>query len=169
MSQTIVVGVTADTGSSGALRWAAEEAQQRDAQLRAVMAWRPSPLPGGAPGRPPAQEIVDVDLQQVAQETLDELVRDTLGDDHGVECRAVEGRPGSVLLREAEDADLLVVDSPRAAKRYSGARRLAPRLIFRAPCPVVVMPLSTTPAAKEDETVPEQAEAAAGPAGPIST
>jgi hypothetical protein len=135
-----------------------------------VLAWRPSPAPGAAPGRPPAQSIVEADLQKVAEEALQELVVAALGEDHGIECRAVEGRPGAVLLREARDADLLVLDSPRLSKLTSpGARRLAPRLIFRSPCPVVVMPAGNDDRADLEHADTEAADAVTAPGGPIST
>jgi nucleotide-binding universal stress UspA family protein len=146
-SRVILVGVSGVTGSRAALQWAAQEARLRRGRVRAVMAWRGFGLPGGAPGRAPAQSIVDADPQQEsAQRQLEEFVADALGDDHGAECRAVEGSAQSVLLQEAEEADLLVLDSPAVAKLYEPrGRRLAPQLIFRAPCPVVVMPALAHP------------------------
>jgi hypothetical protein len=140
----IVVGVSGVTGSRAALQWAAHESRLRKGRVRvrAVMAWRSSGLPGGAPGRIPGQAIVGATPQQrSAQALLEQYVVEALGEDHGVECQAVEGSARSVLLREAENAALLVLDSPSVAKLYEpGARRLAPQLIFRSPCPVVVMP-----------------------------
>lgn len=40
----IVVGVDGSAGSRRALRWAAEEARQKDATLRIVLAWEPADL-----------------------------------------------------------------------------------------------------------------------------
>jgi nucleotide-binding universal stress UspA family protein len=138
----ILVGVSGVTGSRAALQWAAQEARLRRGRVRAVMAWRTSGIPGGAPGRAPGRSILDSSPQQRSVEAqIDEFVVDALGEDHGVECRAVEGPARSVLLQEAEEAALLVVDSPAISKLYEpAARRLAPQLIFRSPCPVVVMP-----------------------------
>ena len=142
MASPIVVGVSPVTGSRAALQWAVQEARVRRGRVRAVMAWRGSGLPGGAPGRAPAQSIIDsVPEQRRAEESLGEFVAEALGDDHDVELRAVEGKAQVVLLEEAEEAALLVIDSPALAKLYDpSARRLAPRVIFRSPCPVVVMP-----------------------------
>ncbi|HLL64620.1 MAG TPA: universal stress protein [Micromonosporaceae bacterium] len=152
-SDLIVVGVSAGTGSGTALRWAVEEAKRRDGRVRAVMAWRVSPAPGAAGGRPPAQKIMEYNQQQIAQETVEDFVADALGDDHQVQCIAVEGPARTVLVSESRDAALLVVDSPRMAKLTSpGARRLAPRLLFRAACPVVVMP---APAHSKASVVPQ--------------
>jgi nucleotide-binding universal stress UspA family protein len=134
--------VSAVTGSRQALQWAVHEARLRRARVRAVMAWRSSGLPGGAPGRVPAMSIVDANPEQAgAERNLAEFVADALGDDHEVELLAVEGRAREVLLREAEGAALLVLDSPAVSKLYEpAARRLAPQIIFRSPCPVVVRP-----------------------------
>lgn len=137
----IVVGVSAATGSEAAVQWAAEEARRRQGRVRAVMAWRSAGLPGGAPGRPPAQAIIEYDQAEFAEEKLNDFVVAALGEDHGVECRAVEGGAASVLLKEAESAALLVLDSPRMSKLTNPrARRLASRIIYRADCPVLVMP-----------------------------
>ena len=138
----ILVGVSGVTGSRAALQWAAQEARLRRGRVRAVMAWRSSGIPGGAPGRAPGRSVLDASPQAKSVERdLEEFVVDALGEDHGVECRAVEGGARAVLLQEAEEAALLVVDSPAISKLYEpGARRLAPALIFRSPCPVVVMP-----------------------------
>jgi hypothetical protein len=137
-----VVGVSSVTGSRAALQWAVQEARLRRARVRAIMAWRGSGLPGGAPGRVPALSIVDSEPQQrLAEQTLEEFVVDALGEDHDVDMEAVQGRAREVLLRETQDAALLVLDSPSVAKLYDPAsRRLAPQVIFRSACPVVVMP-----------------------------
>jgi nucleotide-binding universal stress UspA family protein len=142
VASPIVVGVSPVTGSRAALQWALQEARLRRGRVRAVMVWRSSGLPGGAPGRVPPQAVIDATPQQrLAEETLGEFVADALGDDHDVELRAVEGKAKDVLLEEAEDAALLVLDSPAVAKLYDpSARRLAPRVIYSSPCPVVVMP-----------------------------
>ena len=142
VASPIVVGVSPVTGSRAALQWAVQEARLRRGRVRAVMAWRGFGLPGGAPGRVPALEIIDASpRQRLAERTLSEFVADALGEDHDVELRAVEGKAKNVLLKEAENAALLVLDSPAVAKLYEpSARRLAPHLIYRSACPVVVMP-----------------------------
>ena len=144
VASPIVVGVSPVTGSRAALQWAVQEARLRRGRVRAVMAWRGFGLPGGAPGRVPALEIIDASpRQRLAERTLSEFVADALGEDHDVELRAVQGKAKNVLLKEAENAALLVLDSPAVAKLYEpSARRLAPHLIYRSACPVVVMPPS---------------------------
>ena len=169
VASPIVVGVSPVTGSRAALQWAVQEARLRRARVRAVMAWRGFGLPGGAPGRVPALEIIDASpRQRRAEQTLSEFVADALGDGHDVELRAVEGKAKEVLLKEAEKAALLVLDSPAVAKLYEpSARRLAPHLIYRSACPVVVMPPSDPGADLDlDDFVGEYAdEAPAQPSG----
>ena len=136
----IVVGVSAVTGSRAALQWAAAEARLRGARVRAVMAWSASGLPGGAPGRAPAQSITSPE-QRSSERLLAEYVAEALGEDHGVELKAVEGKTKTVLVAETEEAALLVLDSPATAKLYEvGGKRTAPKIIFASACPVVVMP-----------------------------
>jgi hypothetical protein len=138
----VVVGVSPRSGSPAALQWAARAAAASGARLRAVMAWR-APRPPGAPGvHPPAVSRTGVDdPEREAQERLERFVATALGDDHTVEPVAAHGGAVNVLLAAAVDADLLVVDSPRAAKLADfSAKLVAPRLIYRAACPVVVMP-----------------------------
>jgi Universal stress protein family len=168
----VVVGVSPVTGSRAALQWAVAEAGLRRGRVRAVMAWRGTGLPGGAPGRVPAQSIIEAAPQQRrAEQTLGEFVADALGEDHDVELYAVEGRAKDVLLREAENAALLVLDSPAVAKLYDrSARRLAPQLIFRSACPVVVMPPAEPEADADLEDFGGEygGEAAAQPSGSAS-
>lgn len=160
----IVVGVSPVTGSRAALQWAVAEARLRHGRVRAVMAWRGFGLPGAVYGRPPARAIIDAAPEQRrAEQALGEFVADALGEDHDVELRAVEGKAKAVLLQEAQEAALLVLDSPAVAKLYDpSARRLAPELIYRSPCPVVVMPPTEPEAdADLDDFVGEYADEAA--------
>jgi Universal stress protein family len=169
----IVVGVSPVTGSRSALQWAVAEARLRRARVRAVMAWRSFGLPGAVLGRLPAEAIVDASPgRRRAEQALSEFVADALGEDHDVELRAVEGNAKAVLLQEAEEAALLVLDSPAVARLYDpSARRLAPRMIYSSPCPVVVMPPAEPEAdADLDDFVGEYAdESAAAASGPASS
>jgi Universal stress protein family len=138
----VVVGVSPRSGSPAALQWAARAAAASGAHLRAVMAWR-APRPPGAPGvHPPAVARTGADNPEgEAQERLERFVAAALGDGHNAEHVVAHGGAVSVLLAAAVDADLLVIDSPRAAKLADfSAKLVAPRLIYRAACPVVVMP-----------------------------
>lgn len=139
----VVVGVSPTTGSPAALRWGADEARLRGAPLHAVMAWRPpraGPTPGG---RPPPGLSGNVDFVAEAQLTLSGYVAGALGVTSDVECRVVQGNAVTALLSEAQTAQLLVVGEPRAGRLNSvRASLVAPQVVLRAGCPVVVMPSS---------------------------
>ncbi|MEO7059903.1 MAG: universal stress protein [Lapillicoccus sp.] len=145
MRHTIVVGVSGRTGSPGALRWAVEEAGHRGSTVVAVRAWRPSsPMASGA--RPPLQTY-DVDSAHTAEEArLAADVAKVLGPDHSVECRLIHGGRRKVLVAAARAADLLVLDAPRPSDLSVGPM-FAHRLVYAAPCPVVIMPPAMTRAA----------------------
>ena len=107
----IVVGVDGSPESKEALRWAIEEAQLRQATLRAVHAWTYPAMFAGAYVPP---EMVDANrLSQDAREALDAAVAEVAGDDpHAYIERVVEhGPPAHVLVEAARDASLLVVGS----------------------------------------------------------
>lgn len=95
-----------------------------------------------------------------------------------MELSVVEGKPESVLVKEAQGAVLLVLDSPRPSKLNGGrARRTASHVIFKSPCPVAVMPVPTQATdpdvqqarVESDDEAIEAAQTATGPAGPIKT
>jgi len=138
----VVVGVSGRTGSPSALRWAVGEAVAHGGRVRAVLAWRPPRAPGVSGGRPPAVPSTDVDdPQAAAEERVRSAVARALGEEHGVDCVALQGAARAVLLRQSREASVLVLDSPRSAKLATpGAKLLAPQLVFTASCPVVVMP-----------------------------
>jgi nucleotide-binding universal stress UspA family protein len=140
---TIVVGVSPTTGSPTALRWAAEEAKLRNVPVRAVLAWRPPSAPAASGGRPPAGTAFAAsnDYEGDAERTLREYVTTALGSDDAVECVAVRGGAVKALLSTATGADLLVIGEARSGRLASerSARLVAPRVVLKAPCPVVVM------------------------------
>jgi nucleotide-binding universal stress UspA family protein len=142
MSGFIVVAVDPATGSREALRWAADEARLRQTRLRAVMAWRAARPPAAPAGRPPvALSLSPADAQAEADAKLAKLVADALGPGNAACCLAVHGPTLPVLLTAAHDADLLVLDPPRPTDlTRAKASLLAPQLVFRVPCPVVVIP-----------------------------
>jgi len=134
---TVVVGVSPTSRSPLALVWAEEEARIRGGHVVAVRAWRPVP-PTYTGNRPPM--LGEQPASALAQERarLAEDVDGVLGPAHQVECRLVEGGRRRVLLREAVGADLLVLDAPRRPQ-LSGGVYFAHRLVYSAPCPVVIM------------------------------
>jgi nucleotide-binding universal stress UspA family protein len=85
--------------------------------------------------------IASTDYAVQAEEKLREQVVAALGSDDGLELRAVRGSAVSALLAASADAELLVVGEVRAGRAGSVKTGLvAPQVVLRAPCPVVVMP-----------------------------
>jgi nucleotide-binding universal stress UspA family protein len=144
MSAGVVVGVSPTSGSPAALRWAAEEARTHALPLHAVMAWR-NPRPPVATGtRPPMTGALRGDeLAAEAQETLRGFVELALGKDVDVECSVVRGTAVNALVTAARDAALLVIGEPRTGTiDRVRASLVAPQVVLKAHCPVVVMPAS---------------------------
>jgi len=138
----IVVGVSRRSGSVDALRWAAAEAQLRNTRVLAVTAWR-GPRPPAAPGgRPPAISTPVEEAFALEEQRLREQLTEAVGEltDLGVEYSLRRGSPMSVLLAAAVGAQLLVLDSPKAGRSTLAKSLIAPQLVFRSPCPVVLMP-----------------------------
>lgn len=135
----IVVGVSRTSHSPVALRWAADAASLFDAEVLAVRAWRPSHPPSAAAGRP---SVVGRDVEaerKDAEAALYDDVREALGPDHRVHCEVREGTAQAVLTALSTVASLVVIDAPRRSD-FGNSPLLARRLVYRAACPVVVMP-----------------------------
>lgn len=136
---TVVVGVSATSGSPTALEWARAQAQANGGRLVAVRVYRVPNVPAGPSG---TSSRVPPDPAQLHAQELDGLRRDVvavLGEDHEAELRVVRGGKRRGLVAEAVGADLLVIDAPRSP---SMAPLLAHRIVYAASCPVVVMPPS---------------------------
>ena len=144
LTSPIVVGVSRRTCSPDAVRWAAAEAQLRDTRVIAVSAWRGPRPPVAAGGRPPAISAPSVeDALAAEQERIADRLTELLGDlaSLRVEFSVRHGSAASVLLAASVGAQLLVLDSPRSGNLSALAKSLiAPQVVFKAPCPVVLMP-----------------------------
>lgn len=137
--KTIVVGVDGSKHGGAALGFAAEEAALRAARLLIICAWEfPMTIaPAGVyPAeafeslRDDAETIVRAAVARVAE--LQPLV--------ACEGKAVEGQPAAILLKEAQDADMIVVGS----RGHGGFASLllgsvSQQVVHHAPCPVVVV------------------------------
>jgi nucleotide-binding universal stress UspA family protein len=140
----IVVGVHGSLGSLQALRWAADEAQERRVPLVPVIAWIP---PGGdlAERSHPSPYLRRV-WQEAACKRLNDAFDNGLGglDDLRVRARVERGDAGPVLVSLASQAgDLLVIGT--------GRRNLIGRVLHHsvgryclahAKCPVIAVPPS---------------------------
>lgn len=148
MSGTIVVGVDGSTASLRALGWSLAEARRRDAEVVAVIAWMPTPVPSSATplsvGEPTPLEF---DHHEVHRQRLDEAIAEvTGGEEHPVRTVVRQGYAGDVLTHEAAGADLLVVGSHGHGRLYSAVLgSISTECIRKATCPVVVIPTKLVP------------------------
>ncbi|MFJ9010004.1 universal stress protein [Streptomyces canus] len=145
----VVVGVGDATGGTGAVRFAAQEADSRGCALTAVRAWRspvhePGSLPEeSVPGEPGlAAEAAGAPEDQVSA-TLDDALREVVREHPGVDVSrdAVEGPAHRVLLEASADADLIVVGALRRHGRFGlQLGSVAHALLHHSSCPVAVVP-----------------------------
>ncbi|NMM17744.1 MAG: universal stress protein [Phycicoccus sp.] len=80
----------------------------------------------------------DVDFDEQAQKTLDDAIREILGERAQVKARAALGRPAVLLAAVSRHARLLVVDS-RGRGAFTGMPlgSVSYRCLHHAHCPVV--------------------------------
>lgn len=134
---TIVVGVSETSWSPVALQWAMAQAAKFGGRVVAVRVWRPEAMANAALSTADLT-VVDGNLKSGVERRLADDVAAVLGPDHAVTLKVVEGGRRSVLVEESRDADLLVIDAPRGVNVKGSV--FARRLMYRAHCPVVVMP-----------------------------
>ncbi len=151
---TIVVGVDGSEESQAALRWAAEEARLRNADLKVVYAYDYQPawrqfrygddIMSSGTDTERMRERLEHDATE-AREHADALVRDLAADagDTGgkVEALAIEhSNPAEALVEASADADLLVVGS-RGRGGFAGLvlGSVSQQCVQHATCPVTVI------------------------------
>jgi nucleotide-binding universal stress UspA family protein len=141
----IIVGVDGSEESRAALRWSAEEADLRDAELEAVYAWVPSRGVAVSPTLQVAAPVVVGDPStQVghAEKVLEQTVTEVFEGQPPARLKwsVVEGNAAGVLIGQSIDADLLVVGS-RGHGGFSGllAGSVAEQCARYARCSVVVV------------------------------
>ncbi|TVZ91731.1 MULTISPECIES: universal stress protein [unclassified Streptomyces] len=133
----VVVGVDGSPSSYEAVRWAVRYAGLVGGTVDAVAVWE---LPGLYGWSAPAVDM-DVDEDETRQKMRQELT-EVLGADgaEAVRTHVVHGNPADVLLRAAEDAEVLVVGS---RGRGGFARALlgsvSQHVSQHASCPVVIV------------------------------
>jgi universal stress protein family protein len=136
---TVIVGVSATSKSPTALVWGKALAEANRGRLIAV---RVHPAPGSAQGAPGTSSQTTPQTHQLRdqqQAALERDVAEVLGECHGAEMRVIHGSKRRGLINESHNADVLVIDAPRAP---SMSPLLAQRIVYAATCPVVVMPPS---------------------------
>jgi nucleotide-binding universal stress UspA family protein len=139
---TIVVGVDGSNCAREALKFAAHEAALREARLRIVCAWEiPPAIYGGGFAPVLDQETLD-GFRVGADGVVEGALAQAKGLEPAVECepRVAEGQPADVLLREADDADLIVVGN----RGHGGFASLmlgsvSHQVVQHARCPVTVV------------------------------
>jgi nucleotide-binding universal stress UspA family protein len=137
-TRNILVGTDGSDGSRAAVRWAAREAERRDALLRVVHAfdweWHA------------ARYTVGSEYLDVARQHADAVIANATDEARGVapaihiKADAVIGNPVPQLLDSAADADLLVVGN-RGRGGFASLLlgSVSQRLALHASCPVVVV------------------------------
>jgi nucleotide-binding universal stress UspA family protein len=147
MPGSIVVGVDGSPPSLAALRFAAEEAELRNAQLVAVHAWTfVSPAAIVDPGMIPVPDldyVGQLDAERdAAQAELDSAIAAAFpsGPPVELEARIVEDVAADALVREGEGADLVVVGSSgKSGLKSALLGSVSRHVVSHARCPVIVV------------------------------
>src|SRR4051812_36699210 len=149
--QTIVVGVDGSAASKAALRWAVEEARLRGATVDAVHAWQFVQVGLTDYGGTGVPMVTSVDLEKLAETTLQEAVADVVGDDLSVPVRTStrRGHAATQLVEASADADLVVVGSVGHGA-FAGMLlvSVSMHVVHHATCPVAVVRPDWTPRAR---------------------
>src|SRR5579864_906432 len=152
MAGRIVVGVDGSDCSVTALRWAAHEAQLRDATIEVVHAWH-YPYVGEHPLFV-AYGVTERVLVEAGREVLDRSIDRAGLRPMGMRLEAilVHSRAAAALLAAAKGADLLVVGS-RGRGGFAGLMlgSVSQQCAHHAPCPVVILPSTTAASLIGDE------------------
>ncbi len=132
----IVVGVDGSDPSSAAVRWAAEQAAERDVPLHLITSYRISLTPFA----PPIDYFAS--LHEDAERLLADVVAANIDDDTDLDIHqiAIDNSPSQALLHAARDAQLLAVGT----RGHGGFAELVlgsttHQCVLHAPCPVAVL------------------------------
>jgi len=133
----VVVGVDGSSASIAALRWAAQAAIEREVPLCVVGV---DPDVHDSTGPYLWQQSRPEDRLAALRDTLAMAITTALGPEPGLEVsqQVERGRPGEVLARVADKADLLVIGTRRVAADEP-LRPVLRACIQFATCPVVVV------------------------------
>jgi nucleotide-binding universal stress UspA family protein len=145
----IVVGVDGSEHSMAALEWSAVQAQRTGAALKIVAAFGPN-----------YQFLNRSEADQFMQDDVaDAIVRaEKLAPEVDITSTTFEGFPETILIKEGDGADLLVVGSRgRGGFKCLLLGSVSRKCVHRARCPVVVV---ARPAPGSDAFINERAESA---------
>lgn len=138
--RAVVVGVDGSAPARLAVRWAAREAGLRNAPLRLVHAWRSTFTQ--VPLAPPPRGVSDAEPKTAGQEILGIAMREALDEAPGldVDQALVQGDPAAVVLRQADDAQMIVLGD-RGLGGFAGLMlgSVAVHIGVRARSPVVIV------------------------------
>lgn len=141
----VIVGVHGSLGSLQALRYAVEQARERDVPLVAIIAWVP---PGGelAERRCPSPHLHQIWREAAYTKLMDAFTDGLGGPPPGVrvETCAVRGDAGMVLAEAASrPGDLLVIGTGRRGRISRALHASVARYcLAHAKCPIVAVPPS---------------------------
>jgi nucleotide-binding universal stress UspA family protein len=141
--EEIVVGVDGSECAKKALAEAIREAQLRAAHLRVICVWQ---LPTSAYGMggfvPTLDEATTDAFRESAQQVVEGSLEQAKQTQPGIVCdgKVVEGQAAAVLLKESEDASLVVVGN----RGHGGFGSLllgsvSQQVVHHAHCPVLVV------------------------------
>lgn len=140
----IVVGIDDSAASITAMKWAAHEADLRDAELVLVNVWQIDPSLAAA-----GVVLPWADFEEDARNQATDLVEQHIGltDAQGRERNIVivQGTPGPVMIELSRDAEMLVVGT----QVHTGLRRVlhgsvSHFCLTHAECVVVAVPVSAS-------------------------
>lgn len=141
--KTIVVGVDGSKHGEAALGFAAQEAALRGARLLIVCAWEIPMMiePVGVYSAESFEGLRD-NAESVAESIVQAAVARVAELHPLVACegKAIEGQPAAILLKEAQDADMIVVGS-RGRGGFASLLlgSVSRQVVHHASCPVVVV------------------------------
>jgi nucleotide-binding universal stress UspA family protein len=145
----IVVGVDGSDESRTALRWAANEARIRGAELEVVYVYDDTPAheryanPYGFVSVPPSDDIERQRASSHAQGLVERMAAEPeVSRDVEVLALAIQDRrPARALVEHAKDADLLVVGS-RGRGGFGGLvlGSVSQQCAHHASCPLTIVP-----------------------------
>ncbi len=135
----VVVGVDDSPGGRAALRFAAEEAARRGAELHVICAWS---MPGGHLGHGAVPGPLRDAVCEEARSVLDGLAGEVLGKEPRIPCVLAVGEPppARALIEASRDADVVVVGS-RGHGGFAGLLlgSVSAQVVHHASCPVIVV------------------------------